>query len=161
MHWSKEEINILINNYGIIKNQDILRLLPNRNKRSMVVKAHRLCLGGNPNTRSINRIKYDCNAQCFNKPNINNCYWAGYIAADGHIETKTNLMSLFQAEKDIESIFAFKKFLNYSGPISKKIKTPNSLVKNPTDSYGIRISNVNLKRDLIKTFNLCKKKQKI
>jgi len=36
----------------------------------------------------MSNLKYECNESYFSVPNIENSYWAGFIAADGYINDR-------------------------------------------------------------------------
>lgn len=67
--------------------------------------------------------KYECNLSFFEKPNDNNSYWAGFIAADGTIRAKQNQITLHLSSKDVEHIKRFCVDIEYNGPIkNRKVK---------------------------------------
>lgn len=70
-------------------------------------------------------------------------YWLGFIYADGCISESKNDIELFLKEEDLKHIEAFKKFLQATNPIKKKIKN------NKYISYGIRVTSSKVKNDLI------------
>ena len=77
------------------------------------MKAFLLKLRGDK--RNCNR-KYSINYEVFNHINLHSAYWAGFIAADGHITDGYQIM-IKLARKDKSHLIALKKFLQYSGPI--------------------------------------------
>lgn len=68
----------------------------------------------------MGKLKYTRNDNYFSKPTIENCYWAGFIAADGSIEKKSNRsakLSIQLQQKDKEHLMLLCKALNYNGPL--------------------------------------------
>lgn len=68
-------------------------------------------------TNSGNK-KHNKNTDFFSKPNLLNSYWAGFIAADGHI-SQDNGVIIALAIKDIEHLEKFKACIEYSGQIRR------------------------------------------
>ena len=62
--------------------------------------------------------QHNVNDDFFNNPNILNCYWAGFIAADGCIGRRNNnVLSIGLSSKDKQHLETFKNNINFSGPI--------------------------------------------
>jgi len=121
-NWTEQEIDILKQNYGKISRKDLIKLLPNKNIKptSITRYAWKLGLHGN---MSIGRRLYSFNEHYFDKPNIENCYWAGFIAADGCLMNKSYGMQISLSIKDKCILENFKKHIDFSGPISERIRT--------------------------------------
>jgi len=58
--------------------------------------------------RGVNTWKFQ-NSNFFNSPDLKSFYWAGFIAADGYIETKKNQVTLKLSEKDVCQLKQFIK----------------------------------------------------
>ena len=99
--WSKEEENILIENYASSTIEEILQLLPNRSKKAIYSKAHSLGL------------KYhNYNKNYFNKIDTpEKAYWIGFLTADGYITTKHRWGVEIQIE-DIKHLEKLNKALD-------------------------------------------------
>lgn len=110
--WTNEEFDTLKQNYGKIKIEELELLLPQRARHSIQKKAQILGLKGD---YRLSQLKYKFNESYFNVPNIQNCYWAGYIAADGSIN---NDGSISLVSKDLEILQNIKKHTEYEGYIS-------------------------------------------
>lgn len=120
--WTEQENQILIDNYGKISPKKIVKLLSN--KRTICgLKQHALSLGLKGNS-CLSKKKYFHNDNFFDKPNIENSYLAGFIAADGCLFTmpsgKTSLKLNLQ-KKDEQILYTFKRQMEYTGPISNYI----------------------------------------
>lgn len=118
MQWTTEEINILKNQYGNIPTTAIN--LPNRSRRAIINKAWLLGLDGHCqyftslSNKKIKR-KYFFNDNYFNIPSIDNCYWAGFIAADGCILNDYPRLLLTLSRVDKLHIIKFCQIIQYTG----------------------------------------------
>lgn len=61
--------------------------------------------------------KYTHNSAFFSKPDIINSYWAGFIAADGHIMRKKNGVQIRLHKKDFSHLNKFKVAIQGTEPI--------------------------------------------
>lgn len=84
------------------------------------------------NKGKIKNTKYSKNETYFNIPTIENCYWAGFIAADGCIKDKNGkkisnpLLEITLKTSDINHLEKFIKTVNYNGKIyNRKQKYKN------------------------------------
>lgn len=118
MNWSKEDIDFLHKNYGILKTSIIANYL-NRNTKTVSTKAQRLKLKS-----KLTNKKYSINNDIFNIITNNTCYWAGFIASDGCISQKGKFIRLSFGQKisDIEILNAFKVYINSDFPIKTNTK---------------------------------------
>lgn len=75
--WSKEEEEILINNYSLKTIRELTELLPSRSEKSIYAHAHKL------------KLKYyTYNENYFNEINTpDKAYWLGFLSADGYVST--------------------------------------------------------------------------
>lgn len=108
--WQKKEIQYLLENFGKIKAKDIAQTL-GRSFNAVHKKAQSLNLIGD---QGINR-KYSIDEQYFKIPNVENSYWAGFIAADGCV-TGGYLKIMLQLS-DVIILERFKTAIKYDGPI--------------------------------------------
>lgn len=206
IHWTKEEISILRENFKNGK-EVCYRLLPNRTKHSITYKISNLKLSNGHNLwseeedeiliklypfgikkclpflprRTVAAIhsrvrelfiigdsgtgnrKYNCNHEYFFIPNIENCYWAGFIAADGSIRQDNKTLAIKISETDLCILDKFKTIINFDGPISKEKETSSYDIKRNKiytgqPSINIRISSKKICHDLYKNFNITTKK---
>lgn len=111
--WTQKELCIIQENYGNIKIKDLASLLPNRTIQAIQKLAQRLGLSAN---YSLAQRIYNFDELYFDNPNIYNSYWAGFIAADGCI-LRDGGIQIAISSKDIDILYAFKKAVQYDGPI--------------------------------------------
>lgn len=105
--------------------------------------------------------KYSYNYDYFNNPNINNCYWAGFLASDGSIyySKKYNNVSL-QITSSIQDRCILEEFIKnteYTGPLFNRTRLGH---KNQTQYYSIcKISDISAwVNDLAKYWNIVSNK---
>lgn len=94
--------------------------------------------------------QHSCNEKYFLKPNTENCYWAGFIAADGSI-TKDNSLSITLSIKDIDHLKTFKNKIKYTGEIKTYFRDKKQYCR-------IEIFNKNIVNDLLSNFKITKRK---
>lgn len=104
-----------------------------------------------------NRI-YNCNYDFFSKDNEASFYWAGFIAADGWVVTeKCNyLLGIDLSIKDIKHLEKFKKSIDATQPIRKRIKKGgniNGKELGHSEMCSIKIHSKQIVEDL-KKFNV-------
>lgn len=143
MKWTKEEDKILVKNYGKILVREILL---KRSSISIRNRARRLKLKSQ--LKGQGKRKYICNNNFFSKPNLNNCYWAGFIAADGSIVFGRNCLKISLAIKDKQHLETFKKSIKFNGPLI-------------SDNYGMITLSIHSKQiceDLKNNFSITSRK---
>lgn len=111
--WSDKEKDILINNYCKIKIEELEILLPHKNRCAIQKYSKKFNLQGN---MSLASRKYSYDETFFDTPNIMNCYWAGFIAADGNIG-KDGLVTIGISSKDREILESFVLHTHHQCPI--------------------------------------------
>jgi len=116
--WTKNEDDILRENYGINNYEDYKYLLPNRTLSSLFNRAQVLKIKCKEKIR--NNYKYDVNHHFFKDLSNINCYWAGFIAADGWIKSDCNCLGVKLAKKDIKHLEKFKFDIQSNSPIREK-----------------------------------------
>lgn len=110
--WTDREMEILQTYYGMIPANDIsYHYLKSRSVVSINKKAFKLGL-----ISSLYKLgkspKYIHDENYFNIPNIENCYWAGFIGADGYITKNQRILGIKLARKDRLHLNKFKKAIN-------------------------------------------------
>ena len=81
--WTAQETETLISLYGLRMNTQISEVLPGRSVDAIKQKGRYLGLKSN---RKVTRKHYGIDYDYFAVPNVQNSYWAGFIAADGCID---------------------------------------------------------------------------
>lgn len=123
--WSDNEINELKKEYPIKSLDELVNILPNRSRSSILNKAFLLGLKFDKNKRNvIRKYKYDVNHNFFSKCGVLPSYWAGFISADGWInDDNTSTLGIKLSEKDFEHMNKFKSHIKTSSPIKTKQTT--------------------------------------
>lgn len=121
-YWSENELEVLRSSYGQVSYPCFRYLLPNRTTPAIHAMAKTLGLKADLSlSASIRRTgfrAYSLNYDYFAKPTNENCYWGGFIAADGCIARKpTPRISIGLSKKDHEHLVRFAKCIEFSGPI--------------------------------------------
>jgi hypothetical protein len=62
---------------------------------------------------------YTLNKHYFSVPNLENCYWAGFIAADGCLWTRGDAVEISLQEADVDHLKLLAKHVGFNGPIEK------------------------------------------
>ena len=88
--WTAAEIRALRLVYGRKMAKDCASDLPGRSAIAIMLKAHAI---GLKSDRSTTRKIYQVNERYFAAPNLENCYWAGFIAADEKAETFLSMLA--------------------------------------------------------------------
>lgn len=152
--WDKNEDKILIENYGLIPIRDIAKKFTNRSQNSIIQRICQLKLpddfGKRHNAMILATRKHDRNDNAFSEINELSAYWAGFIAADGHIEirnAKENQLAITLARADRHHLEKLKEYLGYSGPILDYISEGNKISK-------LCISSQIMCDDLLLNFNI-------
>lgn len=114
--WLDEEIDILVNEYANVSIDDIIKLIPNHSRQSICRKASYLGLTNFTKNQSKSQKIYTYNENFFDVPNVQNCYWAGFLAADGYLGKDGNV-KIALATQDSIIVDNFKQQVNYNGPI--------------------------------------------
>lgn len=129
--WTQEENKIIIENHNKLTLPQIMKLLPNQNHSYYAMKTH--CRRNLNLFRDKTKIKIPIknhhNQEYWNKPNLINSYYAGFIAADGCIKNYKNYITfaIKLSIKDEQIINNFIKELNYEGKKSYCFaKSPHS-----------------------------------
>lgn len=104
---------------------------------------------------------YNVNDNFFEKPDVLNCYWAGFIAADGCIieGKKQNQLSIGLAKKDFDHLNLFKNDIDFNGPIKNNyIKKIYKNEEKFFESSQLYITSQKISDDLYKNFNITPRK---
>jgi hypothetical protein len=143
--WSPTEDLILLNNPDLTAKQLVALL-----DRSRVGIKHRRKALGMRFERRGNK-KYSLNHSYFAKPNLENSYWAGFIAADGNICKTTPMLRIGLSIRDEEHLYQFKKNLDFTGPVIR-VDRKSGYEGQPT--CIIHIYSRQIKTDLYNVFGI-------
>jgi hypothetical protein len=146
MQWTNEELEIMQAQYGKHTAQDMQKLLPRHTHRAIINKAYDLKIKADKSITS-RRDNFD-NHFYFHIPNIENSYWAGYLAADGNIDKDSNRISFIQKDKSV--LKRFQECIKYT---QGKITSRTDKKLGNVCSY-IRISSKQMVEDLAANFNI-------
>jgi hypothetical protein len=117
-NWTPEEDKILIKFYEKKSYKDIKEYLTNRSIFSIRSRVGVLGLGSRSGKMmSLAKKKNFVNKNYFDVPNIENSYWAGFIAADGCINNKWNKITIALGLLDNTHLDFFSSCVNYTGKI--------------------------------------------
>lgn len=111
-------------------------------------------VGKNPNSHPKGRRKYNVNDDFFEKPNLINSYYAGFIAADGCIFNNkhySNYLIFGLSIKDKDFLEEFKKNIQFDGPIIEYLSKGRKYVR-------LTINSTKICNDLKENFNITPKK---
>lgn len=106
--WTQAEDDYLRATYGKILFKAIAEHLPNRTHLSIKNRVTALHLGQK-------KLIYALNHDYFKIPNLENCYWAGFLAADGCVYK--NRVHLIQNSRAKSHLQRFKDDIGFSGEI--------------------------------------------
>ena len=113
--WTKDEIQILKNNYSNLYIEDLMNLLPGRTQNSIFLKANKLGLK-RKNIDSRSRRKYNFNYNYFeNIDTPNKTYYLGWALTDGNVSNTQYRIRL--QKEDIDILEKFSKDINSNYPI--------------------------------------------
>ncbi len=118
--WSSEEICLLKDNYGKKPVKSFIHLFPSRSIENVQWKAWKEGLESTNLCYMGAGRKYSVNKEYFSVPNIENSYWAGFIAADGCISDKNNV-SIGLKREDEKQLEMFIKCTEFTGSITRGI----------------------------------------
>lgn len=141
--WTKTEIRVLKRYYGKIKFPALQEKLPNRTPNAIKTKA---CSFGLKADRCITRRIVDFNDNFFTKPNAENSYWAGFIAADGSIAKKRPTLSFYQSDRTV--LERFQKSIKHNGKITHIKRDGHN------HEYIVTITSKQIVHDLYVNFNI-------
>lgn len=109
----------------------------------------------NVNPTGYKKRKYNVNDYFFEKPNILNSYYAGFIAADGNVcsrKSEQRTIKIELSSKDKDWIENFKKDILSESPIKDRVQ------KERFSTSGISITSEKIVNDLKRNFNITPQK---
>lgn len=105
--------------------------------------------------------KYNVDDNFFETPDVLNCYWAGFIAADGCIKVcqKQNSLHIALSSKDFEHLQLFKNNIKFDGSIQNYfIKKTYKNEEKIFETSKITITSQKISDDLYQNFNITPRK---
>lgn len=152
MNWTSEQEEILRVNYPIMNFEELVELFGDRDRLCIANKAKRMGLHKSGTKHLRNKI----NSHFFSEPNLLNCYWAGFIMADGCVlHNRPNMLQIMLSAKDVCHLEQFKKDLSWSGSvITKKKKNKHNYI----DVCCVNIIDEDITNDLKSNFNIVPRK---
>jgi len=154
-YWSNQEDKIILDNYESIGGIGCAQLLPNRTYKAILSRAEKF------NLKSGIQSKYSHNKDFFSKPSLENCYYAGFIAADGYLSTRAHTLKIEIQTRDKRLLENFKHATSYNGPIKdiQRARHYNSTKHKTYYTNTICISGCqSWYNDLLKHFNITPQK---
>ena len=118
-------------------------------KRKFGIETHPY--GNAPFTARMKR-KYSVDDAFFKIPNLLNCYYAGFIAADGNINRERKLLSIGLSVKDENWLKTFQDEIRYNGKICQTI------IRNKFKISCLAIRSQSICNDLLYNFNITPRK---
>ncbi len=112
--WTKHEIETLTTFYHLRMTKELVDLLPGRTLDSIFQKARSLNLKAN---RKRTRKQYRVNYGYFSVPDLENSYWAGFIAADGNVRDSKDSIRIKLSGSDSQHLEAFKRYCGSTSPV--------------------------------------------
>lgn len=158
--WTPEDIEIVKQNYPNSV-QSCVDLLPQYDRRAIKWLAG--SLGLRTDLSKINR-KYTHNNDYFTNLTMENCYVAGFIAADGSLRSRGKVLSIILHQQDRIILERFKQYFNYTGEVVDSIRQEKR--KDGSTREGLKTTLVingvgQWYTDLAKHFNIVPNKTKI
>lgn len=145
-HWTKEEEQILINNFEYASIGKLLKLLPNRSYCSIYQHGNKVL-----KLERKTKDKFSINHEAFSVLNEDSVYWLGFIMADGHLKkAKRDGERALQIEvsvRDKDVLYKFKDFLQFDGNIRNASHTDKRTGKT-YHSAKMQVNNVKIIEDL-------------
>lgn len=160
-HWTKEEDMLLISLLGKTSFEEMAKQFKSRSATSLRNHAAKKLKLGN----SYAFRKYTKDESFWETPNPLNCYWAGFLAADGYICEKEGheAVKVGLSVKDLNHLEKFKNDSQYTGKIEQRQRRfSNNKLSPYTTLVSLQINACKKwVADMKYNFNLCQCKSKI
>lgn len=150
MKFTKTEEEFIRTNFQNKSASEIGELL-GRSESSIENKKHRMGLKTGP------RRTYELDENYFSNINLESCYWAGFIAADGCVREGLYHITITLAKKDEDHLRKLINQIQYSGSIKHrtfKVKNNPAFKKKEYAAVNLTICSKVIYNDLIQNFNL-------
>lgn len=140
LRWSPTEDRILECHWAQATRAEIADKLPGRTASSVGQRARKLGLTRDSTAiQVLANTRYTHDKTFFAEPNLQNSYWAGFLAADGCIKPRRTL-SLSQNPDDVTHLAQFCRAIQFTGPIRYNPPRRN----NPLVAHGRGIFEVSI-----------------
>jgi hypothetical protein len=160
-HWTKEEDKLLVGLLGKISFDEIAKRFNGRSPTAIRCHAIKKLKLNNP----YRYRKHTKNESFWETPNPLNCYWAGFLAADGYICEKQGheAVKVGLSIKDLAHLENFKKQIGYTGKVEQRQRRFSNKESSPYTTLVSLQINACKKwvADMKRNFNLCQCKSKI
>jgi hypothetical protein len=155
---TQEQIEYIRNNYGKKNAKEIATEL-NIKPFHIGITARKLGIsygrGKNPvQTKHCRTRRINVDDDFFDEPNLLNCYWAGFLAADGNIRQVgyRKELGLQLSQKDINHMRKFAEQIKFTGTVTSYMRS------NGISMCSVHINSNKICEDLEKNFNITPKK---
>lgn len=139
--WTQQELDILSRYYLDLNIEELQDKIPKRTKGAIQRKASSLGLTNFTLKQSQSQRKYIWNTSFFSKITNNTSYWAGFIAADGHLDGRDKGIKIHIQAKDRGLLKSFVCDIKWAG----NIKDKNNYAR--VDLWGAHQAHQDLKRN--------------
>ncbi|MFS0514809.1 hypothetical protein ACEYW6_08790 [Nostoc sp. UIC 10607] len=151
--WTKDEIRYLKDNY-LTETYEVIGKKLGRDEAGVRAKAQAM---------KLKKLEsYTVNHNYFSTPNLENCYWAGFLAADGCINYSSHgyILEVGLQEQDLEHLKTLKDLLECDRQIAEmhnsnqKHQYPFGKTYTNGKAFRLRINSKQICDDLIGRFNI-------
>lgn len=151
--WSDKEDDVLRKYYGVLSYKDMLEHLPAyRNSHSIRSRLREIGIQLAPRGKSQFSHPAKCvNDYFFAEMSETNCYWGGFIAADGCIK-RGNILKVKLSCRDTPHLLQFKDALQYEGAHTYQTRVNKS--GKITYSIEVSIRSLQICTDVFKHFGI-------
>lgn len=156
--WTKEEEDLIRDLSNKMSFKEMEKHIIGRAADSIKVRASKLKIKNN-----FVHKKYNKNESFWETPSPINCYWAGFIAADGCINENKNFLAIEISIMDIAHLEKFKEQTGFTGKITQRQVRYSGDENSPTTTaVALRIHSCEKWiNDMKKNFNLCQNKTRV
>jgi hypothetical protein len=162
IHYTPEEINYVITNYGIKSYKQISEDLGIALQRAESIGQNyiksKYSRGTSPLSYRPKRV-YNVNDLFFDRYSNLSCYWAGMLAADGNINQERSSITITLQRGDEDHIENFRKDLNIESPLIRGFSNYSYKGETTQKFYsGVRFTSEQIAKSLEINFNITPKK---
>lgn len=107
--WTEAENDVVRNLYSTTTATALAKILTRHSSNAIKARANSMGL--------FKKVVYTKNEKFFAVPNVTNCAVAGFIAADGNIQSNKPILNIKISVKDIEFLKSIFALLEFNGPM--------------------------------------------